>query len=163
LQSSLHGRRAERELQVHKLRGSSLMGGRHSYLITADGVSAYPRIEALLEKPSVWDTADGRKVSVGIAGLDKMLGGGVDTHSLTLVPGPSGSGKTTAGLQLLCGGSEPAILFGFHENPMALKFKARALKLPLDARGDFISILRDISSQGVPPPLPSADLRLTGA
>jgi circadian clock protein KaiC len=141
LQSSLHGRRAERELQVHKLRGSWFMGGRHSYRITAEGISVYPRIEALLETPSVWDSADGPKVSVGIAGVDKMLGGGVDTHSVTVVLGPSGSGKTTAGLQFLCGGTEPAMLFGFHENPMALKIKARALKLPLDARGDSISLL----------------------
>ena len=141
LQSSLHGRRAERELQVHKLRGSWFMGGRHSYRITAAGISVYPRIEALLETPSVWDRADGPKVSVGIAGVDAMLGGGVDTHSVTVVLGPSGSGKTTAGLQFLCGGTEPAMLFGFHENPMALKIKAGALKLPLDARGDSISLL----------------------
>jgi circadian clock protein KaiC len=32
------------------------------------------------------------------------------------------------------------MLFGFHENPMALKIKARVLKLPLDARGDSISL-----------------------
>src|SRR4051812_44439787 len=62
LQSSLHGRRAEREMQVHKLRGSWFMGGRHSYRITGDGISVYPRIEALLETPSVWDRADGPKV-----------------------------------------------------------------------------------------------------
>jgi circadian clock protein KaiC len=143
LQSSLHGRRAERELQVHKLRGSWFMGGRHSYRITAGGISVFPRIEALLETPSVWDSADGPKVSVGIAGVDKMLGGGVDTHSVTVVLGPSGSGKTTAGLQFLCGGAvdEPAMLFGFHENPMALQIKARTLKLPLDARSEKISLL----------------------
>src|SRR4030081_4049311 len=89
LQSSLHGRRAERELQVHKLRGSWFMGGRHSYRITAVGISVYPRIEALLETPSVWDAADGPKVSVGIAGLDKMMGGGADTHSVQGVLWPS--------------------------------------------------------------------------
>lgn len=143
LQASLHGRRSERELQVHKLRGSWFMGGRHSYRITADGVSIYPRVEALLETPSVWDSADGPKVSIGIPGVDAMLGGGVDTHSVTVVLGPSGSGKTTAGLQFLCGGPEdvPSMLFGFHENPMALRLKADALKLPLQARGDKISLL----------------------
>jgi circadian clock protein KaiC len=143
LQSSLHGRRAERELQVHKLRGSWFMGGRHSYRITAAGISVFPRIEALLETPSVWDRADGPVVSFGIAGVDKMLGGGVDQHSVTVVLGPPGSGKTTAGLQFLCGGraNEPAMWFGFHENPMALTLKAQALKLPLDARGDAVRLL----------------------
>ncbi|QDM17577.1 RAD55 family ATPase [Tardiphaga sp. vice278] len=61
LRSSLHGRRAERSLQVHKLRGSWFMGGKHSYRITENGHAIYPRVEALLETPSVWDSADGPK------------------------------------------------------------------------------------------------------
>jgi len=143
LQTSLHGRRAERSLQVHKLRGTWFMGGKHSYRITDGGHAIYPRVEALLETPSVWDSADGPMVSVGIAGVDKMLGGGVDTHSVTVVLGPSGSGKTTAGLQFLAGGAadEKAMLFGFHENPMALRIKAESLKLPLKARGDKITLM----------------------
>lgn len=48
LRSSLHGRRAERSLQVHKLRGSWFMGGKHSYRITEHGHAIYPRVEALL-------------------------------------------------------------------------------------------------------------------
>ena len=96
LRSSLHGRRAERDLQVHKLRGSWFMGGRHSYRITANGHSVYPRLEALLETPSSGDGADGPMVSSGIPALDTMFGGGIDTHSVTMVIGPSGSGKTTA-------------------------------------------------------------------
>ncbi|MDB5631155.1 MAG: serine/threonine protein phosphatase [Tardiphaga sp.] len=143
LQSSLHGRRAERSLQVHKLRGSWFMGGKHSYRITDSGHAIYPRVEALLETPSVWDSADGPMVSMGIAGVDKMLGGGVDTHSVTVVLGPSGSGKTTAGLQFLTGGpaDEPAMHFGFHENPRALAIKAETLKLRLKERGETISLL----------------------
>jgi circadian clock protein KaiC len=143
LQSSLHGRRAERSLQVHKLRGSWFMGGKHAYRITDNGHSIYPRVEALLETPSVWDSADGPKVSIGIPEVDAMFGGGVDTHSVTVVLGPSGSGKTTSGLQFLTGGppDEPAMHFGFHENPRALAIKAAALELPLQERGDRISLL----------------------
>jgi circadian clock protein KaiC len=144
LQSSEHGRRTERDLQVHKLRGSWFMSGRHSYRITSSGHKIYPRIEALLEVPSIWDSADGPEVTTGIPGIDDMLGrGGVDTHSVTVVLGPSGSGKTTAGLQFLTGGPvhQPAMLFGFHENPMALKVKADALKLPLSDRLATISLM----------------------
>lgn len=143
LQTSLHGRRAEREMQVHKLRGGWFMGGRHSYRITDGGIAAFPRTEAVLATPSVWDNADGPKVSIGIAGVDRMLGGGVDQHSVSVVMGPAGSGKTTAGLQFLFGGApeEPAIHFGFHESPMALTLKARALKLPIDARKDRLHLM----------------------
>lgn len=142
LQSLLHGRRAERDMQVHKLRGSWFIGGRHSYRITADGYSVYPRLEAMLETPSVFDSADGPQVSSGIVGLDKLLGG-VDTHSVTMMIGPSGSGKTTAALQFLTGGpaDEPALMFGFHENPKALQVKAEMLGLPLSSRSDTISLL----------------------
>lgn len=143
LQASLHGRRSERELQVHKMRGGWFMGGRHSYRITDAGVSAFPRTEALLETPSIWDTADGPRVSIGVAGLDAMLGGGVDTHSVTVVQGPAGCGKTTLGLQFLIGGAaeEPAIHFSFHENPMGLHLKARALHLPLEERKERLRFL----------------------
>lgn len=143
LQTSLHGRRAERNLQVHKLRGSWFMGGRHSYRITAAGCAVYPRLEALLETPSVWDRADGPQVTSGISGLDRLFEGGIDTHSVTMVIGPSGSGKTTAGLQFLTGGpaDQPAMMLGFHENPMALKLKADKFGLPLAERGDTISLL----------------------
>lgn len=143
LQCSEHGRRSERDLKVHKLRGSWFMGGRHAYRISGAGHTVYPRIEALLETPSVWDSADGPEVTTGIPGIDRMLGGGVDTHSVTVVLGPSGSGKTTAGLQFLCGGApdQPAMLFGFHENPMALKVKAEALKLSMSSRADTINLM----------------------
>jgi len=142
LRTAMHGRRAERELQVHKLRGSWYLGGQHSYRITSDGYAVYPRLEAALETPSVFDSADGPQVSTGIAGLDRLLGG-VDTHSVTMLIGPSGSGKTTAGLQFLSGGpvGEPALMFGFHENPAALIFKADRLGLPLSSRLDTTSLL----------------------
>lgn len=143
LQNSLHGRRAERDLQVHKLRGSWFMGGRHSYRITKAGYAIYPRTEALLETPSVFDSADGPKVPSGIVTLDRLFGGGLDTHSVTMMIGASGSGKTTAGLQFLTGGpaDESAMHLGFHENPMALKIKADRLGLPLSERGDHVSLL----------------------
>lgn len=143
LRSSLHGRRSERSIQVHKLRGGWFMGGTHSYRITDAGHAIYPRIEALLETPSVWDSADGPIVPIGIPGIDKMFGGGIDTHSVTVVLGPSGSGKTTVGMQFLTGGpaGEPALFFGFHENPMALRVKAEHLNLPLADRAEHISLL----------------------
>jgi circadian clock protein KaiC len=143
LQAALHGRRSEREMQVHKLRGGWFMGGRHSYRITDDGLTVFPRTEALLETPSRWERVDGAKVTTGVPSLDAMLGGGVDTHSVTVVQGPAGSGKSTLGLQFLLGGpaDEPAVHFGFHESPMALVAKARALGLPIDQRKDSATLM----------------------
>jgi circadian clock protein KaiC len=88
--------------------------------------------------PSIPDKADGSKVSTGNEGLDALMGGGPDRHSVTVMLGPAGSGKTTAGLQFLgaSANDEPALLFGFYENPTALRIKAHALKLRV---GDLLA------------------------
>lgn len=134
LKTRMFGRSAERELQVHKLRGSDYVSGEHPFRINDDGIVVFPRIEAVLAEPTRSDRADGNKVSTGNTTLDQMMGGGPDRHSVTVVLGAAGSGKTTVGLQFLraAAADEPTLLFGFHENVAALRVKAAALKLGLD-------------------------------
>ena len=76
LQSKLYGRRAERTLQVHKLRGLRYLRGEHSFRITENGLAVYPRTEALLAAPSMADKVAGPAVASGIAQLDRIMGGG---------------------------------------------------------------------------------------
>src|SRR5690349_4171006 len=47
---------------------------------------------------------DAPRVSTGIAGLDDILGGGLDPNCLYLAEGRPGTGKTTLGLQFLLDG-----------------------------------------------------------
>jgi circadian clock protein KaiC len=132
LQSRLYGRRAEREIQVHKFRGSEMLSGVHSFRITGAGMTVYPRIESLYSRPSLPEKADGPFMSIGVPGIDAMLGGGVTRHSNTLVLGPAGTGKTTLGLHFL--GANPAargVFFSFSEPPPALQGKADMLGLPV--------------------------------
>ncbi|MFE1601990.1 RAD55 family ATPase [Methylobacterium sp. ID0610] len=132
LSSRLHGRRAERDLEVRKFRGSGFLRGRHSFRITDEGVVVHPRTEARFREPSRRDHVTGPAVSLGIPALDAMLGRGLPLHSTTLLVGPSGIGKTTLGLQFLgAGPGEPGLLVGFHESEAALTAKARALGLPV--------------------------------
>ena len=134
LQTQLYGRRAERSLQVHKLRGSGYMRGEHSYRITGDGIVVYPRTEALIGAPPAGERVSGPPLSTGIAQLDRMMGGGFPHHSTALLIGPPGIGKTTFGLHFLseCDEKNPGLLFGFYETPAAILDKARALGLPLE-------------------------------
>ncbi|MFY0572575.1 ATPase domain-containing protein [Archangium lansingense] len=113
------GRRAERELEVRKFRGSSYLRGGHAFQITQDGIVVHPRIEALLQNPSRLDPCRGERVSTGIAQLDKMLHGGLPCASTSVLFGPTGAGKTTFGLHFLdeSSKSEPGLLFGFYETP----------------------------------------------
>jgi len=113
-------------LQVLKLRGSSFLRGRHAFEITGGGLKVYPRIEALLAKPSRPDFGIPLTMPSGNEGLDGILGGGLPAASTTVVMGPIGSGKTTLGLQFLsrCDEAEPGLILGFHEMPGRLAAKA---------------------------------------
>jgi circadian clock protein KaiC len=134
LQTKLYGRRAERTLQLHKLRGGSYIRGEHSFRITDDGIVVYPRTEALLAHPSAVDRISGPAISTGLAQLDRMMGGGFPQHSTAMLIGPPGIGKTTVGLHFLseCNETAPGVLFGFYETPAALLNKANALGLRLN-------------------------------
>lgn len=135
LGDTLYGWRAERDLQVTKLRGSGFLRGRHSYRITADGIDVYPRLEAVFAASPALDFEPSGSISSGVPDLDAMLDGGLPTGSNTALIGPSGIGKTTLGLQFVAGStaSEPGLFFGFYEQPKALLAKAERLGHPLHA------------------------------
>jgi circadian clock protein KaiC len=134
LQTKHYGRRAERSLEVHKLRGTGYLRGTHSYRITGDGIAVYPRTEALLVHPTVSDRVTGPAVSTGLAQLDHMMGGGFPHHCTALLIGPPGIGKTTLGLHFLsqCNSENPGLHFGFYETPATILDKAQALHLPVE-------------------------------
>ena len=136
------GSRSERSLYVNKLRGSDYLPGRHPFRITPDGLVVYPRIEAAFRVSTRPDKAWPGRLSIGIKGVDAMLGGGVPEASVTGLLGPSGVGKTSMGLHFLSGSSsdEPGLCFGFYETPPRLLQKAARFGLDLEAamrRGDL--------------------------
>ena len=133
MSDQLLGWSAESTLQVVKLRGTDFLRGRHAFRITGDGLVVYPRIEALLARPSRLEPDMTAMVPSGVDRLDAMLGGGVPAASTTMVMGPSGVGKTTLGLQFLsqCGPDEPGLFFGFYETPARLRVKVDRVCRPL--------------------------------
>jgi circadian clock protein KaiC len=141
LRQQLHGVRNERRVVVRKLRGSGFLEGEHAFRITRDGVTVFPRIEALLAMPTRRDPPPPPRVSSGVTSLDAMFGGGIPASSVTALVGPSGAGKTTLGLHFLSTSSadEPGLLFGCDELPERLRLKAARMGLGLAAaeqRGD---------------------------
>jgi circadian clock protein KaiC len=127
------GSRTERGLFVNKLRGSDYLPGRHPFGITEQGLVVYPRVEAAFRTTTRPDEVRSGKLSIGVEGLDAMLGGGLPEGTVTGMLGPSGIGKTTLGLHYLCrsGPTEPGLLFGFYETPPRLQQQAAALGLDL--------------------------------
>ncbi len=135
LRQRLYGLRNERRLLVSKLRGSGFLEGEHAFRITRDGVTVFPRIEALLATPTRRDPPPTTRVSAGVASLDAMFGGGIPAATVTALVGPSGAGKTTFGLQFLSGSNaeEPGLLFGCYEPPERLRLKAATMGFDLAA------------------------------
>jgi circadian clock protein KaiC len=118
--------RAEREIAVRKFRGSGYLRGWHAMRIDDDGITVYPRLEAVAAR-RIGDKPAGRgRVTSGLAGLDEMLGGGLPESSATLVLGPTGSGKTAFGLHFLAAApaGEAGLLVGFYESPAHLAERA---------------------------------------
>jgi circadian clock protein KaiC len=133
LRQRLYGVRNERRLQVHKFRGSAFLEGEHAYHVTREGLTVFPRIEAVLAMPTQRDAPPRERVPSGIPSFDAMLEGGIPTATMTAVVGPSGAGKTTLALQFLAGSSagEPGLLFGCYEPPERLRLKAATMGLDL--------------------------------
>jgi circadian clock protein KaiC len=138
LRDELSRGRAARRLRVRKLRGSDPVRGQHSLLISEDGVSVRPRIEAQLLRPAEYASIDAEqgRAHFGIPELDRMSCGGLPVNSVSMLMGASGTGKTTLALQFLAAGAERGelgVFFGFYERPAALLAKGRRIGLALDA------------------------------
>jgi KaiC/GvpD/RAD55 family RecA-like ATPase len=56
-----------------------------------------------------------KKLSTGIGGLDKILGGGIPEEYVMLVSGTCGAGKSILGMQFLVSGDEPGVYVSFEE------------------------------------------------
>ncbi|MDB5796943.1 MAG: kaiC [Paucimonas sp.] len=120
-----------RSLQIEKFRGSDFMSGFHPLRIRSDGISVFAH---RVEHTST--SAPGNyMVSSGIARLDELLGGGLESGTTTLLTGPTGTGKSTLGTQYLathareCG---PAILFTFEEPESFITRRSRGIGAPID-------------------------------
>jgi circadian clock protein KaiC len=124
--------RDERFLRVLKLRGSAYLEGSHAFRIMSHGLEVFPRL-VTPHLPENYKIVEER-ISSGVPGMDKLLGGGLWQGSTTLVAGPTGGGKTTMGLQFVLEGvkrGEPSLYANFQENPTQI---ARVLRnLGVDA------------------------------
>src|SRR5215211_5834312 len=134
------GSRDARWLRLAKLRGSRSLDGRHRFAIGDAGVTVFPRLEAAVAdlEPAFADKNE--RVSVGVPGLDAMLGGGLPAASSTLLLGTPGAGKTLLGLHFLAEGArrgEPGLIAAFNETGPALA--ATAERAGVDLRPHLAS------------------------
>ena len=121
--------RARRRMRVAKMRGVHYSEGYHDYTIVKGGLQIFPRLIAGEHHVPFHS----EPVSSGIAGLDQLLGGGMDRGTTTLILGPAGTGKSTIAVQYgvtMAGNGEAAAIFTFDETLEILTTRAQSLGLP---------------------------------
>ena len=124
-----------RRLRVMKYRGQPFRGGYHDFTIKTGGVQVYPRLVAAEYRPRMKSTV----LTSGIAAFDKLLGGGIESGSSTLVIGPAGTGKSLMVLTMAAAAvkrGERAALFIFDEELGLLFSRSKGMGIDLESMRD---------------------------
>jgi len=128
-----------RRLRVMKYRGQPFRGGYHDFTIKTGGVQVYPRLVAAEYRARLKSAV----LTSGIAAFDKLLGGGIESGSSTLVIGPAGTGKSLMVLTMAAAAvkrGERAALFIFDEELGLLFARSKEMGIDLESmrdRGDL--------------------------
>lgn len=128
------GRQHRRMLEVRKVRGQRPLGGLHSYDITSAGCIIYPRLEQQLP-PTLPAPSTEERAAFGLADLDRLLSGGLNRGTSTLLAGALGAGKTLLGLQFILAGvavGEPGLIVTLNESREQLEILAANFGLDLE-------------------------------
>ncbi len=119
-----------RTLRVVKIRGRDFASGRHDFRIHTGGVEVFPRIE-----PHESHAPPAREqVSAGNAGLDRLLGGGLERGSTCIIAGTSGAGKSSVVSQIVSAAAqrgERSAMFCFDEERETTIARSEGLGVPL--------------------------------
>ena len=121
-----------RRARIMKYRGVKFRGGYHDATITTGGMNVFPRLVASEHRSNFVRTT----MSSGIAAFDKLLGGGVEAGSSTLILGPAGTGKSLTAIVFVVaaiarGGK--AALFAFDEELGLLFARMKGIGIDLEA------------------------------
>ncbi len=119
-----------RRLRVVKYRGSAHGTNEYPFLIGERGISVLPITSLTLAH-----VASTKRLSTGIAGLDRMLGGaGAYRGSSILVSGAAGTGKSSIAASFVdaaCRRGERALLFAYEESESQMLRNMRSIGLDL--------------------------------
>lgn len=118
-----HGRRT-RTLEVAKLTGRGALEGEHAMGIDATGVRIWPRVESL-PRPTAPRGGEER-ATIGVADLDKLLGGGLPAGRPAVVLGVPGTGKSALAAHFAAAVPDKCVYLALREHPDAVRERAAA-------------------------------------
>jgi circadian clock protein KaiC len=124
-----------RRLRIAKYRATPYRGGWHDFVIRRGGLEVFQRLDAADHKAAPVH----RRLTSGIATLDDLFGGGVETGTSTLLTGAPGTGKSTLAAQFVNAAAERgeyAAYYSFDEAPNTMLLRTSALGLRLREHRD---------------------------
>lgn len=123
----------QRRLSVTKFRGSDFRPGYHTLRLSSRGMEVFPRL--LPEDFSFPFEPD--CIPFGVPELDRMLSGGLERGTITILTGPSGVGKTTLGMQFTVAAAargDRAAVYVFEEACASLLRRCHAIGIRAEQR-----------------------------
>jgi circadian clock protein KaiC len=123
---------AKRRMCIAKLRGLRFPDGYHDYRIAKGGIVVFPSLVATRSQA----VPRPEPISSGHAALDKLVGGGLDRGSSTLLVGPAGAGKSTIASQYVFAAAkrgEKSVLFLFDESLTTFHQRSRSLGIDVES------------------------------
>jgi circadian clock protein KaiC len=130
---SLESDAGQRRLMVTKFRGSDFRAGYHTLRLSGRGMEVFPRL--LPEDFSL--PFEPESIPFGLPALDRMLNGGLERGTITILTGPSGVGKTTLGMQFAVAAAargERAAVYVFEEACASLLRRCEAIGIQAERR-----------------------------
>jgi circadian clock protein KaiC len=129
-----------RRLRVIKYRGQPFRGGYHDFTIITGGVQVFPRLVAAEYRTEKRSTI----LTSGVVEFDKLMGGGLESGSSTLIIGPAGTGKSLIVLTMAVAAvkrGERAALFIFDEELGLLFTRSKGMGIDLESLRDSGNLL----------------------
>ena len=117
LRQSVQRNSMVRKMEIMKMRGQPTLPGLHTFRIGSAGIEVFAPARAV--EPEATAAALGGRLSMGVPGLDDMLGGGLPRGYSVLVAGPSGSGKSLLAAAFLAEGArcgETGVIAAFEQH-----------------------------------------------
>lgn len=119
-----------RRLRVVKYRGVRFRGGYHDYVIERGGIKVFPRLVASESRRAI----DKSRYASGINELDKLIGGGIERGTSTLIAGAAGTGKSSLVAQFVHAAAkrgEKTLMMIFDESISTLLNRTAELNIDL--------------------------------
>ena len=127
LRQSIQGNSVVRKMEIMKMRGQATLPGLHTFRISNAGIKVFAPSQ-FVSPDTGTAPRELTRLSMGIPGLDEMMGGGLPRGYSLLVAGPSGSGKSITASAFLTEGAragETSVIAAFEQRPN--KSRGRAI------------------------------------